>query len=77
MFNTKIISATIILGSVMLAGCSDAKFMKTQAEVATLNKKVDNLSMDVQALKVDVTDAKAEAARANQRLDNQVATYRK
>ncbi|WP_025475748.1 LPP leucine zipper domain-containing protein, partial [Yersinia pestis] len=41
------------------------------------NAKVDQLSNDVNAVRADVQAAKDDAARANQRLDNQAQAYKK
>ncbi|EKB8099388.1 murein lipoprotein [Salmonella enterica] len=64
MNRTKLVLGAVILGSTLLAGCSS-------------NAKVDQLSNDVNAMRSDVQSAKDEAARANQRLDNQATKYRK
>jgi murein lipoprotein len=68
----------VILGSTLLAGCSsNAKIDQLSSDVQTLNAKVDQLSNDVNAMRSDVQAAKDDAARANQRLDNQATKYRK
>lgn len=74
-----IVVAGLVAGSLVMAGCSSkhAKIEQVQAEVQVVNEKVNLLEKDVTALKQDVDIAKGEAARANQRLDNQVTTYRK
>ncbi|MDU7045596.1 MAG: major outer membrane lipoprotein [Enterobacter roggenkampii] len=60
------------------AGCSsNAKIDQLSSDVQTLNAKVDQLSNDVNAMRSDVQAAKDDAARANQRLDNQATKYRK
>lgn len=64
MNRTKLVLGAVILGSTLLAGCSS-------------NAKVDQLSNDVNAMRSDVQAAKDDAARANQRLDNQATKYRK
>ena len=67
MNRTKLVLGAVILGSTLLAGCSS-------------NAKIDQLSSDVQtlnAIRSDVQAAKDDAARANQRLDNQAHSYRK
>jgi murein lipoprotein len=62
----------------LLAGCSsNAKIDQLSSDVQTLNAKVDQLSNDVNAMRSDVQAAKDDAARANQRLDNQATKYRK
>lgn len=73
----KVLLGAVIVGSVLLTGCSDAKLVKTQAEVKTINTKVEALQSDVHELQKESQVAADEAARANQRLDNQVTTYRK
>ncbi len=77
---SKILVGILVTGSLVLAGCSsdkDATLDQVQADVQTVQVKVDNLDKDVTALKQDAAIAKGEAARANQRLDNQVTTYKK
>ena len=59
MFNTKMIVGTALLASTLLVGCSNEP---TPTEVA-INAQLNQVSSDVQY-------AKAEADRANQRLDN-------
>lgn len=73
---------TVVLGSTLLAGCANTD--QLQADVQSLNTKVDQLTSDVAALKQsqaqmasDVQEAKSEAMRANQRLDNMATTYKK
>lgn len=76
----KIIVGTILAGSLVLAGCSSdkhASLEQVQSDVKVVQTKVDNLEKDVVALRQDTDIAKGEAARANQRLDNQVSTYKK
>ncbi|HCJ8468019.1 TPA: murein lipoprotein [Escherichia coli] len=75
----KILTTTLILGTVLLAGCSSkhAKIDQLQTDIGVVNQKVDALQNDVNGLRQDVEVAKSEAARANLRLDNQVKTYRK
>ncbi|VTP67222.1 Murein-lipoprotein [Leclercia adecarboxylata] len=53
------------------------KIDQLSSDVQTLNAKVDQLSNDVNAMRSDVQAAKDDAARANQRLDNQATKYRK
>ncbi len=73
----KVILGAVVLGSLLITGCSDAKFVKTQAEVKTVSEKVDALQSDVYELQKESQVASEEAARANQRLDNQVTIYKK
>lgn len=78
MNRTKLVLGTVVLASTLLAGCSNnAKIDQLSSDVQTLNTKVDQLSSDVNAVRSDVQSAKAEADRANQRLDNQAHSYRK
>ena len=73
---TRVAIAIAALG--LLAGCSsNAKIDQLSSDVQTLNAKVDQLSNDVNAIRSDVQAAKDDAARANQRLDNQAHSYRK
>lgn len=77
MNRTKLVLGAVILGSTLLAGCSsNAKIDQLSSDVQTLNAKVDQLSNDVNAMRSDVQAAKDDAARANQRLDNQAHSYR-
>jgi len=64
MFNTKMIVGAVVVASTLLVGCSK----ETVNNVA--NAQLSQLISDVQI-------AKSEAARANQRLDNLTAGYRK
>ncbi len=79
MFN-KVIFGSIFVATMALAGCSSdkhASLEQVQSDVKVVQTKVDNLEKDVSALKQDADIAKGEAARANQRLDNQATAYRK
>lgn len=67
------ILAVVALGSSVLVGCN-----------ANLEKKVDAIAADVDALKAqqsklanDVAFVKSDAARANERLDNLARRYKK
>lgn len=75
----KIIIATLITGTMFLAGCSttNQKIDQLSTDVQILNQKVDTLQGDVNQLHQDVQQVGSEAARANQRLDNQVVMYKK
>lgn len=75
----KVILGAIFAGTLVLAGCSSehASIEQVQADVETVQVKVDNLQKDVDGLKQDAAIAQGEAARANQRLDNQAQAYRK
>lgn len=73
------VMSAIIFGAVTLAGCSSkgAKLDQLSSDVQILNQRVDTLQSDVNQIRGDVDQARSEAQRANQRLDNQVITYRK
>lgn len=75
----KFLIGAVIVGTVALAGCSsNGKHLdQLDTEVKVLSQKVDVLQQDVLSLKEETAEVKEEAARANQRLDNQVTTYRK
>lgn len=78
MNRTKLVLSAVILGSALLAGCSNnsgSKELSTQVD--NLSAKVDQLSNDVNAMRSDVQAAREDAARANQRLDNMARGYRK
>ncbi|EKT62362.1 major outer membrane lipoprotein [Providencia burhodogranariea] len=78
MIRTKFVLGSIVLASALLAGCSNStEVQKLSSDVQTLNGKVDQLSSDVQTIRAEVQTAQQEAARANQRLDNQVRSYKK
>ncbi|MGK2946839.1 MAG: major outer membrane lipoprotein [Candidatus Malihini olakiniferum] len=78
MNRTKLALGAVILGSTLLAGCSsNAKIDQLSSDSQTLNAKVNQLSSDINAIRADTEAAKDDAARANQRLDNQVHTYKK
>lgn len=64
MFNTKMIVGAVVVASTLLVGCSK----ETVSSVT--DAQLSQLISDVQI-------AKSEAARANQRLDNLTAGYRK
>lgn len=63
--NTKMMVGAVVLASTLLVGCS-----KTDNSEAVMNAKLDQIASDVQI-------AKAEAERANQRLDNLTRGYKK
>ncbi|CDL79118.1 major outer membrane lipoprotein [Xenorhabdus cabanillasii] len=78
MNRTKVVLGAVILASTMLAGCtSTTKVDQLSSQVQTLGSKVDQLSNEVSSVRSDVQTARDEAARANQRLDNQVRSYKK
>ncbi|WP_410015018.1 major outer membrane lipoprotein [Sodalis sp. C49] len=73
-----VLGATLLVLSMGMTACSsNAKIDQLSSDVQTLNAKVDQLSNDVTAIRSDVQAAKDDAARANQRLDNQAHSYRK
>ncbi|XOD70190.1 MAG: major outer membrane lipoprotein [Sodalis sp. (in: enterobacteria)] len=75
---TKVILGAIILGSTLLAGCSNNhRVDQLSSDVQTFNVKVDQISNDVNVLRSEVQAAADNAVRANQRLDNQATSYRK
>lgn len=78
----QVLLGTIALSSTLLVGCANNS--KVESDIQTLSGKVDQLATEVGALKdgqaklaSDVADAKAEAARANARLDNLATHYKK
>lgn len=73
----KFLSTFVVVGTLALTGCNSAKVAKINADVNTLNEKVEVLAKDVKNLQDDAKVAKYDADRANKRLDNQVTTYRK
>lgn len=74
----RIVLGSVIFSSVLLAGCStNQKIDKLNSDVQVINNKVDTLQYDVGQIKQESDIATAEAIRANQRLDNQVQTYKK
>lgn len=78
MNRTKLLLGVVVVASTMLAGCANtAKMDQLASDVQMLNTKVDQLSSDVGAVRSDVQAARSEAARANQRLDNQAHSYKK
>ncbi|OTA15844.1 major outer membrane lipoprotein [Xenorhabdus vietnamensis] len=78
MNRTKVVFGAVILASTLLAGCSNAtKVEQLASQVHTLGSKVDRLSSDISSIRSEAQSAKDEAARANQRLNNQVRSYKK
>jgi murein lipoprotein len=78
----QVLLGTIALSSTLLVGCANTS--KIESDVQTLTGKVDQLATEIGSLKdgqsklaADVADAKAEAARANARLDNMATHYKK
>lgn len=76
----KIVLGSLVMSSIVLAGCSShksASIEQLSSDVQVINEKVNYLQNDVAQLRQDANVATSEAARANQRLDNQVTMYRK
>ncbi|AKC59933.1 LPP leucine zipper domain-containing protein [Blochmannia endosymbiont of Polyrhachis (Hedomyrma) turneri] len=74
----KLILYVVCFGSVCLSACSTRNVVEQlSSDVQTLNAKMDQVTNDVSALRPEVQIAKDDAIRANQRLDNQVSSYRK
>ncbi|MEQ4923574.1 Lpp/OprI family alanine-zipper lipoprotein [Proteus hauseri] len=75
----KLVLGAVIVASGLLAGCSSntAQLDQISSDVSRLNTQVQQLSGDVQSARAEAKSAYDEAARANQRLDNQVTTYKK
>jgi len=77
----KILIGGLVLGSVVLSGCStsntNVKLDKLTTDVSMLSQKVDAMQEDMKVMRQDINVTYQEAQRANQRLDNQVKTYRK
>ena len=76
----KLVLGAVILASGLLEGCSssnNAQLDQISSDVSSLNSQVQQLSSDVQSARAEAKSAYDEAARANQRLDNQVTTYKK
>lgn len=80
MMMKKIVLGSVVMSSILLAGCSSHKAERLDqlsTDVQVINEKVNYLQNDVAQIKQDADVARGEAARANQRLDNQVTMYRK
>jgi len=75
----KVILGVVLASAMILSGCSNkhSSVDEVQSQVQVVGQKVDALQKDVVALRKDTDEAQAEAARANQRLDNQATSYRK
>lgn len=71
----------MLAGAMIMAGCSsNAKHQTVEQldqQVQVVGQKVDKLQDDVNGLKQETLVVRGEAARANQRLDNQAQAYRK
>lgn len=72
MTRTKMIVGAVVFASALLAGCSSSDVAEdTSAKFAEqVNAQLSQIQSDVQA-------ARAEAERANQRLDNLTRSYKK
>lgn len=70
----------VLFGALAISGCSsNAKIDQISSDVQVLNQKVDSLSVEVRDLHAETEYARAEAQRANERLDNaeKVTHYKK
>lgn len=70
----------MVAGAIMLSGCTTAKTERIEdlsKQVQGVEQKVEKLQTDVKGLKQETLIVRGEAARANQRLDNQAQSYRK
>ncbi|EED3700392.1 lipoprotein YqhH [Salmonella enterica subsp. enterica] len=69
--NEKIFTVgTIILATSLLSGCvNEERVNHLSSDIQTLNAKIDRLQRDINALRPEIYAAKAEASRANTRLD--------
>ncbi|WHL24761.1 MAG: LPP leucine zipper domain-containing protein [Candidatus Blochmannia vicinus] len=78
MNRNRLVCSAIILSSFVLVSCaSTTKIKELSSEVHDLNEKIDQISSDIDNLRPEVEKNKSEAARANQRIDNQVTSYHK
>lgn len=69
---------TIFISFILLVGCStNNKFNQLSSNYKSLNDKTKQITNDISKLRSDIKDAKDDAHRANQRLDNQVMNYHK
>ncbi|MCV2508636.1 MAG: murein lipoprotein [Candidatus Lightella neohaematopini] len=74
----KLIQTILVVGCFSLVGCSNkSKINQISSEVKTLDTKFNKISNDVDNMHSDIQNAKSNAVRANQRLDNQITNYRK
>jgi len=71
----------MLAGAMIMAGCSSNTKHQTVdqlgQDVQVVGQKVDKLQGEVNDLKQETLVVRGEAARANQRLDNQAQSYRK
>lgn len=78
MNSNRLICSAIILSSFVLASCaSTTKIKELSSEVHDLNERIDQISSDIDVLRPEIEKTKNEAARANQRIDNQITSYHK
>ncbi|WP_026297739.1 LPP leucine zipper domain-containing protein [Succinimonas amylolytica] len=77
----QVVLGTVVLGA-SLVGCANTDALSQKVDA--LSQKVDALSADVAAVKSnqnqlsnEVAAARADAARANERLDNMANRYKK
>ncbi|AGC03643.1 Major outer membrane lipoprotein 1 [Candidatus Blochmanniella chromaiodes str. 640] len=78
MNRNRLICSAIILSSFLLANCASTnKIKELSSEVHDLNERIDQISSDIDVLRPEIEKTKNEAARANQRIDNQITSYHK
>ncbi|URJ24771.1 murein lipoprotein [Candidatus Blochmanniella camponoti] len=78
MNRNRLICSAIILSSFVLVSCaSTTKIKELSSEVHDLNERIDQISSDIDVLRPEIEKTKNEAARANQRIDNQITSYHK
>lgn len=74
----RLICSVIILSSFILSSCASTnKVKELSSEVHDLSERIDQISSDIDVLRPEIEKTKNEAARANQRIDNQVTSYHK
>ncbi len=78
----KLLLVGVVGLSALLGGCANTSELEASSQ--SLSNKIDQLATDVSAVRADqatisnnVAAAAADAARANQRLDNLATSYRK
>ncbi len=75
---TKLVLGAVVLGSTLLAGCSNnAKIDQLSNDVQTLNTKVDQVSTDLNSVRSEVQAVKAQADQNTAAINNQSKSYRK
>lgn len=77
----KFIMVFVLAATLALVGCSGKsksdRLAEIQTQVEVITAKVNQLQDDVNYVKQDSYIARGDAARANQRLDNQAKLFRK